>query len=70
MNNSKFFKFLGMASGLFGGFLILMGIIGFFTGSFWFVKYYRYWFLFAIPFLVFGIFGMLVFIGCKDKDDK
>lgn len=63
-------KYLGLLSGGFGGLLMLAGIIGFLSGEFLGVKYYYNFFLFAKYFIFFGIFGMVVYIACKDKDKK
>jgi putative Mn2+ efflux pump MntP len=63
-----FFKFAGMIAGVFGAIMIVLGIVGFFAGTVFSVQHYSNFLWFSIPFLLFGIFGMLVYIACKDKE--
>lgn len=63
-----FFKFAGMIAGLFGAIMILLGIIGFFAGEIFSVQNYSNFLWYSVPFLMFGIFGMVVHIACKDVE--
>lgn len=62
-------KYAGMLSGGLAGLFMLFGVIGFFTGEFLNVARFSNWFWFANTLLFFAIFCMLVFIGCKDKQE-
>jgi len=73
MKLSKVVKYLGWASGLFGGLLMLCGVIGFFTGNeFLGVKYYFNFFFYSMPFILLGIFLLSGTRGCCCccKDDN
>ena len=71
-------NYLGWASGIFGGLLMLCGVIGFLTGTeFLGVKYFQNFFYLSNSFIFFGIFlliGTRHFCCCKDeeccKDEK
>jgi len=63
-------KYAGLAAGALAALLILAGIIGFFSGVFLNVGNFFNYFWFANTFLFFAIFCMLVFIACKDKEEK
>ncbi len=72
MKLNRIVNYLGWASGLFAGLMMLGGVIGFLTGGeFLGVKYYFNFFFYSIPFMLFGIF---LLIGtrccCCCKDDK
>jgi len=62
------FKYIGMLAGIVGMVMILLGTIGFFSGEIFNVRYFANYFWFANIFFVFGIFGMVVYIACKDKE--
>ena len=67
----KICAYLGWASGLFGGLLMLAGVIGFFVnGEFLGVKYFQNWFWLANSFIFFGIFLLVAtrdFCTCGTK---
>jgi hypothetical protein len=67
-------NYLGWASGIFGGLLMLCGVIGFFTGTeFLGVKYYQNFFFTSNSFVILGIFllvGTRCFCCCNCKDDE
>ncbi|MCK9400250.1 MAG: hypothetical protein M0Q51_09720 [Bacteroidales bacterium] len=67
-------NYLGWASGIFGGLLMLGGVIGFFTGTeFLGVGSFFNFFFIANSFLFLGIFilvGTRCFCCCNCKDDK
>lgn len=67
-------SYLGYLSGLFGGLLMLAGVIGFLTGTeFLGVKYYFNFFFYANSFLLFGIFiilGTRQFCHCNSHHDE
>ncbi|HNQ82693.1 MAG TPA: hypothetical protein PLW31_08070 [Bacteroidales bacterium] len=53
-------SYLGYLSGIFGGLMMLAGVIGFLTGTeFLGVKYYYNYFFYANSFLLFGVFIIL-----------
>jgi len=67
-------NYLGWASGIFGGLLILAGVIGFFvgTGFLGVANFYNYFFI-ANSFLLMGIFilvGTRCFCCCTCNDEK
>jgi hypothetical protein len=68
----KIISFLGWASGLFGGLLMLAGVIGFFVqGEFLTVRNFYNWFYIANSFLFFGIFLIVAtrkFCNCSSKE--
>jgi hypothetical protein len=79
MKLTTLLNYLGWASGIFGGLLILSGTIGFLTGApFLGVKYFINYFFISPPFLLFGIFllvGTRTFCHCdenccKDEEKK
>lgn len=52
--------YTGWASGIFGGILILGGIVGYFVGGeFLHVRNYYNWFYISNTFIFFGIFALL-----------
>jgi len=56
---------LGWASGIFGGLLMLGGVVGYLTNSeFLTVRNYYNWFFLANSFILFGIFLILGTRGC------
>jgi hypothetical protein len=57
-----------MAAGILAILLMIGGTISFFSGEFLHVKRFSNFFWFATPFLLLGIFGMVVYIACKDKE--
>jgi len=60
MKLSKCINWLGWASGIFGGLLMLGGVIGFLTGNeFLSVRNFYNWFFVANSFILFGIFLVL-----------
>jgi len=59
-------KYTGLLTGGTGAIMILIGIITYFTGELFGVSNFSTWFWFAQPFFLFGIFGMVVYIACKD----
>jgi hypothetical protein len=69
----KIISFLGWASGLFGGLLMLAGVIGFFIqGEFLGVRNFYNWFFIANSFIFFGIFLIVAtreFCKCGTKHD-
>jgi hypothetical protein len=73
MKISKIVNYLGWASGIFGGILMLCGVIGFLTGAeFLGVKNYFNFFFISMCFILLGIFFL---VGtqcccCCCKDDK
>ena len=64
------FKFIGMIVGVFGAIMILLGIVGFFAGEIFTVQKYSNFLWYSIPFLLLGIFGMVVHIACKDSEKQ
>jgi hypothetical protein len=64
-------NYLGWASGIFGGLLMLCGVIGFFTGT-GFLNVQNYWnyFFLSICFILFGIFLLVGTCCCCCKDDE
>lgn len=70
MKLNLFFKYSGLISGIFGALLIILGIIGFFAGTVFSVQ--RYWsYLWAsIPFLMYGIFGLVANIALKYQEKE
>jgi len=74
MKLSTIVNYLGWASGIFGGLLILSGIIGFFTGSEFLgvTNFYNFFFI-ANSFIFLGLFllvGTRCFSCCNCKDEK
>jgi hypothetical protein len=73
MKLNTILNYAGWASGIFGGIMLLCGVIGFFTGNeFLGVRYYYNFFFYGNSFIFFGIF---LLIGtkcccCCCKDDK
>ncbi len=63
-------KYIGLASGTLAGLLILGGILKFYGVELLSVRYYTSFFWLANTFAVFGIFAMVVYIACKDKDKE
>ena len=67
----KIIQFLGWASGLFGGLLMLGGVIGFLLGGeFLGVRNFYNWFYIANSFIFLGIFLVLVtreFCQCRKE---
>jgi hypothetical protein len=57
-----------MAAGILAIIFMIGGLISFFTGEFLHVKRFANFFWFANSFLLLGIFGMVVYIACKDKE--
>lgn len=72
MKLSKIVNYLGWASGLFGGLLMLCGVIGFFTGNeFLGVRNFYNFFFIAVCFILLGIFFLVgTYCCCCCKDDK
>lgn len=68
MKLHKICKYTGLASGFIGLLFIFCGIIGYFTGEFLTVRNFSWFFWAANTFIMFGIFGMVVYIACKDKE--
>ena len=65
MKLSTVINYLGWASGLFGGLLMLAGVIDFFIGGgFLGVKYFYNFLLTSIPFILFGIFLLVATREC------
>ena len=65
MKLSKIMCYLGWASGLFGGLMMLAGVIGFLTGGeFLGVRYYFNFFFYSIPFMLMGIFLIVATKTC------
>ncbi len=62
------FKYIGMAAGTLAILFMIAGTISFYTGEFLGVLRFSNFFWYASPLLLLGIFGMLVFIACKDKE--
>ena len=60
-------KYAGLTSGGIGLLFIIAGIIGYFTGEFLSVRNFSWFFWAANTFIMFGIFGMVTYIACKDK---
>lgn len=69
MKLSLICKYTGLLFGGLAGLFMLFGVIGFFTGEFLGVARFSNWFWFANTLLLFAIFSILVFIGCKDKQE-
>lgn len=70
MNISVILKFKGLASGLIGGILMFLGVVGFFVGDeFLGVRNFYNWFYVANSFIFFGIFCFVMRLNCK-KDEK
>ena len=63
-------KYVGLASGALAGLLIIGGILRYFNFEIFNVRYYATFFWLAETFAVFGIFAMVVYIACKDKDKE
>jgi hypothetical protein len=67
----KIINYLGWASGIFGGLLMLAGVIGFFVGGeFLGVRNFYNWFYIADSFIFFGIFLVVAtrdFCNCKKE---
>lgn len=61
-------KYLGLFAGLLGILFIAAGIIGFFSPGFLGVKNFTWYFWSANSFIMLGIFGMVVYIACKEKE--
>jgi hypothetical protein len=72
MKLSKIINYLGWASGIFGGLLMLCGVIGFFTGNeFLGVRNFYNYFFIAICFVLLGIFFLIgTKCCCCCNDDK
>jgi hypothetical protein len=65
---TKYINYLGWISGIFGGILILAGVIGFFVGGeFLGVRNFYNWFYIANSFIFFGIFLLIAAKGYKVK---
>jgi hypothetical protein len=61
---ANLFRILGLASGLLGGILILLGVIGFLIGDeFLGVRNFYNWFYIANSFLFFAIFCLVLMLG-------
>ncbi len=67
MKLEKICKYAGLLSGGLGALFILFGIIGYFTGEFLTVTNFSWFFWAANTFIMFGIFGMVAHIACRDK---
>ena len=61
-------KYLGLSAGVLGILFIIAGIIGYFTHGFLGVKNFTWFFWSANSFIMLGIFGMVVYIACKEKE--
>jgi len=71
MKFNTFVNYLGWASGIFGGLLMLGGVIGFFTGTeFLGVRYYQNYFFTSNSFIILGIFLLVGTRYCCCKDDE
>jgi hypothetical protein len=74
MKLNTIINYLGWASGIFGGLLMLGGVIGFFTGNeFIGVRNFFNFFFIANSFIILGIFllvGTRCFCCCCCKDDE
>jgi hypothetical protein len=73
MKLTKIVNYLGWASGIFGGLMMLAGVVGFLSGGeFLGVKYYIHFFFFSMPFILLGIFFLVGTRSCCCccKDDK
>jgi len=70
MKLHKICKYAGLISGGIGLLFIIGGIIGYFTGEFLTVRNFSWFFWAANTFIMFGIFGMVVHIACKDKEKE
>lgn len=75
MKLSKLISWLGWASGIFGGLLMLGGVIGYITNSeFMTVRNYYNWFFLANSFILFGIFLVLgtksCCCSCEKEEEK
>lgn len=73
MKLSKLINYLGWASGIFGGVLVLCGIIGFFSGTeFLGVRNFYNWFYIANSFIFLGIFLVVATreCCCSCSDEK
>jgi hypothetical protein len=67
----KLCNYLGLASGLFGGLLMLAGVIGFFIGGeFLGVRNFYNWFFIANSFIFFGIFLIVATRGFCRYSEK
>lgn len=62
------FKYIGMAAGILAVLFMIAGTISFYTGEFLGVLRFSNFFWFANPLFLLGIFGMVFYIACKDKD--
>jgi len=74
MKISKLINYIGWASGIFGGILILCGVIGFFTGAeFLGVRNFFNWFYLANSFIFLGIFLVVATrecCCCSNEEEK
>jgi hypothetical protein len=76
MKLHMFCKYVGLAAGVLGGLLILLGMIGFFTGELLSVQDYRNFFWLSQPvYAVAGNFRMVTYVACNNhcaccKEDK
>jgi hypothetical protein len=75
MKLHMFCKYVGLAAGVLGGLLILLGMIGFFTGELLSVQDYRNFFWLSHYMLLLAIFGMVTYVACNNhcaccKEDK
>jgi hypothetical protein len=73
MKLSTIINYLGWASGIFGGLLMLCGVIGFLTGNeFLGVQNFYNFFFIAVCFILLGIFFLVGTRSCCCccKDDK
>ena len=64
MELRQIFRYTGLASGIVSVLFIISGIIGYFTGEFFGVVNFSWFFWAANTFLLLAIFCVLVFIGC------
>lgn len=65
------FRYLGILSGIFGLLLMIGGVIGYFTGgNFLGVRHHFNWFYIANTFLFLGMFMILVYMSCPERDKK
>jgi len=61
-------RYIGLASGAVAGLLIFAAILRFYGVELLQVRFYTSLLMWANTFAIFGVFAMVVYIACKDKD--